>query len=78
MVKGKIRIRALVKFLNLCAYTLDNCRYPAIDEIMEYNGCCRSNAYNYLRALKWLYSRELLDQIRRNRRTRSVQQTLNE
>jgi len=75
MVNGKIGIKALLKFLNLCAYTLGNCRYPTIDEIMEYNGCCRSNAYNYLRALKWLYSRELLDQIRR-RRTRDTQQTL--
>jgi len=69
-----IRINVLVKFLNLYITTIRECRLPTIEEIMQSNHCCRSNAYNYLNALKYLFPQEFLDQIRRERNT--IQQTL--
>ena len=62
---GKIRINTLVNFLGLCHLTLQEYRLPTIHEIMQRNSCCKSNAYNYLRALRCLFSEEKLDQARR-------------
>jgi len=42
---------------------------------MEYNSCCKSNAYNYLRALRCLFSEEVLEEARREAE-RNTQQTL--
>ena len=76
MPMGKIRIKTLVKFLRLCALTLQECRLPTVYEIMEYNSCCKSNAYNYLRALRCLFSEEALEEARREaERNRNYVQT---
>lgn len=79
---GKIRIKTLVKFLDLCNLTLQEYRLPTVYEIMQYNSCCKSNAYNYLRALRYLFTEEALERARRRaRRNRdsaqsTIQQTL--
>jgi len=65
MPRGRIRIKTLIKFLNLCYVTLRQHRLPTVYEIMEYNSCCKSNAYNYLRALRHLFSEEALEEARR-------------
>jgi len=67
MTKGLVRIRSVVKFVNLCVFTNNEGRLPTIREIMDRNECCKSNAYNYLRALKHLYPEELLESIRRRK-----------
>lgn len=53
---GKIRIKTLNKFLTLFNLARDKGRMLTIKEVMEINQCCKSNAYNYLRALKKLLS----------------------
>jgi len=73
---GQIRIKTLVKFLNLCILTTGEVRLPTLQEIMERNNCCKANAYNYLRALKYLYPEEVLERIRQRRQVEFVQQTL--
>jgi hypothetical protein len=74
-----VRIQSVVKFVNLCIFTIEEARLPTVEEIMEKNQCCRSNAYNYLRALKHLYPEEMLERLaraRRERERRTFQQTL--
>lgn len=72
---GKIRINTPVKFLGLCNLTLQEYRLPTVREIMQHNSCCKSNAYNYLRALRYLFSKEALEQARRRRNRTSDQRT---
>jgi hypothetical protein len=75
---GKIRIKTLRKFLRLCNLTFQEYRLPTVWEIMERLSCCRSNAYNYLRALRYLFSEEALEKARREaeRNRSSVQTTI--
>ncbi len=73
---GMVRIRTLVKFVNLCLFTQRRLRYPTVEEIMQRNNCCKSNAYNYLRALEHLYPQRVLDLVRAQREDTAVQQTL--
>lgn len=73
---GKIRIKTLVKFLNLCYLILEQVRLPTIQEIVNENNCCKGHAYNYLRALKYLYPEDFLDLIRDRQQDNSVQQVL--
>ena len=51
MKNGKIRIKTLNKFLNLFNLARDKNRILTVEEVMEAIGCCKSHAYNYLRAL---------------------------
>ena len=74
--EGKIRVYSIVKFLNLCSFTIQKLKRPTIEEIMDVNHCSRSNAYNYQRALRYLYPEELLEQLREKREDKSVQQEL--
>jgi len=53
---GKIRIKTLVKFLKLYNLTRDRNRILTVEEVMEAINCCRGHSYNYLRALKKLFS----------------------
>jgi len=53
---GKIRIKTLVKFLKLYNLTRDRNRILTVEEVMEAINCCKSNAYNYLKALDKLLS----------------------
>ena len=53
---GKIRIKTLNKFLALFNLARDKGRILTVQEVMEANQCCKGNAYNYLRALKKLFS----------------------
>jgi hypothetical protein len=76
--KGKIGIKTLIKFVNLCNLTMNEARVPTLEEVMENNNCSKGHAYHYIRALKYLYPDELLDRVRQIRqdRERYVQQTL--
>jgi hypothetical protein len=51
---GRIRIRTLVNFLRLYNLASEIHRRPTYREVMQEIGCCRSNSYNYLYALKIL------------------------
>jgi hypothetical protein len=51
MPRGKIRIKTLIKFLNLDILTRERNRPLTVDEIMEHIHCSRGHAYNYQRAL---------------------------
>lgn len=51
---GKIRIKTLVKFLNLVNLTRDRNRLLNAEEVATEIHCCKSHAYNYVRALKKL------------------------
>ena len=55
MTKGKIRIKTLVKFLKLYVLAQEKNRMLTVDEIIQEIKCCRSNAYNYHRALEQLF-----------------------
>jgi hypothetical protein len=61
MPRGKIRIKTLVKFLGLCDLTIERNRILGVDEVIQEIHCCRSNAYNYYRALKVLFPEGPLD-----------------
>jgi hypothetical protein len=52
---GKIRIKTLVKLLWLYTVAIDGNRLLTIDEIIQELHCCRSNAYNYHKALEILF-----------------------
>lgn len=56
MRNGKIRIKTLVKFLRLCTIARDRNRPLVVQEVMLELNCCKSNAYNYVRALDKLFS----------------------
>ena len=56
MRDGKIRIKTLNKFLDLFNLARDKNRILTVEEIMEEIDCCRSHAYNYLKALDKLLS----------------------
>ena len=56
MKNGKIRVKTLLKFLAVFNSSRDKNRILTVEEIMEEIHCCKSNAYNYLRALKKLLS----------------------
>jgi hypothetical protein len=51
---GKIGIKTLVKFLNLVNLTRDRNRLLNAEEVATEIHCCKSHAYNYVRALKKL------------------------
>jgi len=53
---GKIRVKTLVKFLSLFNLARDKGEALTVQEIMEEIHCCKGHAYNYLRALKKLFS----------------------
>jgi hypothetical protein len=53
---GKIRIKTIVKFLRLCFLAIERNRLLTIDEVIQEIYCCRSNAYNYRKALEILFS----------------------
>lgn len=55
MPRGEIRIKTLVKFLRLCDWAIQRNRILTVDEVIQGIHCCRSNAYNYYRALKMLF-----------------------
>jgi hypothetical protein len=55
MPRGKIRIKTLVKLLCLYSLAIDRNRLLTIDEIIQEIQCCRSNAYNYRKALEILF-----------------------
>ena len=61
MPRGKIRINTLVKFLRLCTLTKNRNRLLTVDEVIQEIHCCRSNAYNYRRALRVLFPPETFD-----------------
>jgi len=48
---GRIRIKTLKKFLALYNLARDKGRSLTAQEIVEEINCCKSHAYNYLRAL---------------------------
>ena len=54
--EGKIRVKTLLKFLTVFNSARDKNRILTVEEIMEEIHCCKSNAYNYLRALDKLLS----------------------
>jgi hypothetical protein len=51
---GRIRIKTLVKFLNLVNLSRDRNRLLTAKEVATEIHCCKSHAYNYVRALKKL------------------------
>lgn len=55
MPRGKIRIKTLVKFLRLHVLAQERNRMLTVDEVIQEIHCCRSNAYNYHRALEQLF-----------------------
>ena len=69
---GKLRIKTLTNFLSLCSATLRYAELPTVNEIMLHNPCCRSNAYQYLYALQYLFPKDKLKQERRRRIRRVV------
>jgi len=73
---SKIGVKTLIKFLNLCALTIERARPLTVDEIAETIQCSKGHAYNYQRALRYLYPKEMLEQIWQNRQDRTVQQRL--
>jgi len=73
---SKIGIKTLLKFLNLCVLTLDRVRPLTVDEIAERIQCSKGHAYNYQRALNYLYPKEMLEHMRQNREERTIQQRL--
>jgi hypothetical protein len=58
---GKIRVKALIKFLNLCISTMERNRPLTLDEIIQEIHSCRSHAYNYRRALAILFPPRYFD-----------------
>jgi len=75
-MNGEIRIKTLIKFLNLCTLTMQECRALTLTEITDEIHCSKGHAYNYLRALKYLYPKEMLDKVREQRENRFRQQVL--
>jgi hypothetical protein len=69
MPRGKIRIKALIKFLNLCISTMERNRPLTLDEIILDIHCSKGHAYNYRRALGILFPQALFDRIRERRQT---------
>ena len=61
MPRGKIRIKTIVKFLDLCDLSIENNRILTVDEVIQAIDCCRSHAYNYYIALKRLFPEGPLD-----------------
>ena len=56
MRDGKIRVKTLLKFLAVFNSARDRNRILTVEEIMEEIHCCKSHAYNYLKALDKLLS----------------------
>jgi len=55
MALGKIKNQSLLKILNLMAMSIDNREILSIDQIIAYLGCCKGTAYQYQRALRWMF-----------------------
>ena len=62
MREGKIRVKTLQKFLMLCDIAEERNRMLYVDEVIQEIHCCRSHAYNYLKALKILFPPEAFNQ----------------
>ena len=72
---GFIRIKTLRQLLFLCYRTVENSELPTVYQIMDYIGCCKGNAYNYLRALRHLFSKKELNEEKRRRERELATQT---
>lgn len=59
MRTGKIRVKTLVKFLDLYNLARDKGRPLTVNEVVDRIKCCRGHAYNYVRAVERLLSSTL-------------------